>query len=185
MHYHTELSWLCSLEAVLWSGNILLYNIIQRLYCIASIHEFSLINLCVFLVRSHAQEETLIRPQWHPVPYIVHYFWPGSIGLWSKLVHYVGNRVPFGTHSWFKLKSWTWSTGPTSMSMLNAPVEWRQRFVIVYWLIESHSPSVWDLLRNIVLARGWSEGLYSMFSSEKTKTITLSVTEYNTLFPSL
>ncbi len=33
--------------------------------------------------------------------------------------------------------------------------------------MESLSPSVWDLLRKMVLARGWSEGLYSMLSSEE------------------
>lgn len=38
-------------------------------------------------------------PKWHPTPFIVHYFRPGSIGLWSKVVHCKGNRVPFGTES--------------------------------------------------------------------------------------
>ena len=29
--------------------------------------------------------------KWHPIPF-------KPIGLWSKEVHYVGNRVPFGAH---------------------------------------------------------------------------------------
>ena len=36
--------------------------------------------------------------KWHPIPFIVHLFWPGPIGNWSKVEHYIGNRVPFGTH---------------------------------------------------------------------------------------
>lgn len=32
----------------------------------------------------------------------------------------------------------------------------------------SYSPSFWDLLRNMVLARGWSEGLYAILSSVNT-----------------
>lgn len=32
----------------------------------------------------------------------------------------------------------------------------------------SYSPSFWDLLRNMVLARGWSDGLYAIFSSINT-----------------
>ena len=45
-------------------------------------------------------------PKWHPIPFIVHYFWPGSIGLRSKIVHYIGNRVPFGTHHWSEAAVW-------------------------------------------------------------------------------
>lgn len=32
----------------------------------------------------------------HPVPPLVHYFWPG---IWSKVVHYIWNRVPFCTQA--------------------------------------------------------------------------------------
>ena len=31
-----------------------------------------------------------LSPKRYPIPYIVHY-------IWSKVVHYIGNRVPFGT----------------------------------------------------------------------------------------
>ena len=44
-----------------------------------------------------------LHPKWHRIPYIVHYFWPGPIG------HYIGNRVPFGTHSQ-TLNSWCYRT---------------------------------------------------------------------------
>lgn len=37
-------------------------------------------------------------PRWHPIPYVVRYFWSGPKGLWSRVVHYVGNGLPFGTH---------------------------------------------------------------------------------------
>ena len=30
-----------------------------------------------------------LPPKWHPIPYIL-------IVLWDKVVHYVGNTVPFG-----------------------------------------------------------------------------------------
>jgi hypothetical protein len=39
-----------------------------------------------------------IHPKWHTIPYLVHYFSPETTGLWSKVVHYMRNRVPFGTH---------------------------------------------------------------------------------------
>lgn len=35
-------------------------------------------------------------PKWHPVPYLVHYFWPEP-WPWSKEVDYIGTRVPFRT----------------------------------------------------------------------------------------
>lgn len=41
---------------------------------------------------------------------------------------------------------------------------------------QSYSPSFWDLLRNMVLARGWSDGLYSIFNSVKTQS-----TQYESL----
>ena len=34
--------------------------------------------------------------QWHPIPYVVPMCEP--IGLWSKAVHFIGNRAPFGKH---------------------------------------------------------------------------------------
>jgi hypothetical protein len=37
-----------------------------------------------------------VRPKWQPMPYIVHTFWPEPYVLWSQLVLYKGNRVPFG-----------------------------------------------------------------------------------------
>lgn len=36
---------------------------------------------------------------------------------------------------------------------------------------EDHSPSVWDLLRKMVLARAWSDGLDSKASSEETRRV--------------
>jgi hypothetical protein len=38
--------------------------------------------------------------QMYPIPYIVHYFWPEPImRFWSKVVPYIGNRLPFGMQS--------------------------------------------------------------------------------------
>ena len=37
-----------------------------------------------------------LSPKWDPIPYLVHYF---CYGLWSKAVHYIGNRMPLGTQS--------------------------------------------------------------------------------------
>lgn len=36
-----------------------------------------------------------MHPKLHLILYLVHYIWPGP---WAKLVHYMGNRGPFGTH---------------------------------------------------------------------------------------
>jgi hypothetical protein len=49
-----------------------------------------------------------IRPKCHPVPYIVHYFWPEPYGPWLKVVHYVGNRVPLRMQSCFPLQNHFW-----------------------------------------------------------------------------
>jgi hypothetical protein len=59
----------------------------------------------------------LTTATWYPIPYVVHYIWPEPYEvssrkpdprvrfsrlyeLCSKIVHYVGNRVLFGTHAW-------------------------------------------------------------------------------------
>jgi hypothetical protein len=41
--------------------------------------------------------DTLLCTKWHPIPYVVHNFRSGPIGFWSKVVHYIETRVPFGT----------------------------------------------------------------------------------------
>ena len=41
-----------------------------------------------------------VHPKKHPIPYIVHYIWPRPIELWSKVVHYKGDRVPFGLRAY-------------------------------------------------------------------------------------
>ena len=33
--------------------------------------------------------------KWHPIPYIMHLFWPETYGPWVKGEHYLGIRVPF------------------------------------------------------------------------------------------
>jgi hypothetical protein len=42
----------------------------------------------------HAQDHVSIT-KWLPVS-SMQYFWPGPIGFWSQVVHYIGNRVPLG-----------------------------------------------------------------------------------------
>lgn len=43
---------------------------------------------------------------------------------------------------------------------------------------KDYSPSVWDLLRKMVLARAWSDGLDSTASSEETKTVCSSTLQW-------
>ena len=47
------------------------------------------------------QPSDRLLPGWQPIPYLVHYF---EAGLWSKVVHQEGNRVPLGTQ-WCSDKS--------------------------------------------------------------------------------
>lgn len=37
--------------------------------------------------------------KWHPIPNAVHYFWPKPHANWSKVVHYIENRVLFRMHT--------------------------------------------------------------------------------------
>jgi hypothetical protein len=41
--------------------------------------------------------QRLRRPKWHPIPNIAHLFQLEHYGPWSKVVHYIENRVPLGT----------------------------------------------------------------------------------------
>jgi hypothetical protein len=38
----------------------------------------------------------MVTLQMAPNSVVVHYFLPGLIWLWSKVVHYIGNTVQFG-----------------------------------------------------------------------------------------
>lgn len=55
---------------------------------------------CKTLVVSHMTPYSLYR--------LVHYFWQWPIGLWSKVAHYIGNRVPVGMHP---QSVWGWRVG--------------------------------------------------------------------------
>lgn len=49
------------------------------------------------VLASHREpRQKRLCPQWHPIPCIEHYFWPRPMGLWSEVMHYIGNIVPFG-----------------------------------------------------------------------------------------
>jgi hypothetical protein len=48
------------------------------------------------------QHRPCLGSKWHHFPFIVHYFWPGPIGVWSKEMHYIGNRLLSGMHTkWY------------------------------------------------------------------------------------
>ena len=46
------------------------------------------------------------HPKWDPIPYKVHYFWPGPVRLCAKLLHYLGNRVSFSMPTGSLLWAW-------------------------------------------------------------------------------
>ena len=46
-----------------------------------------------------------LHSKWQPVPSNVHYFCHGPIGLWAKVVHNIGNRVPLGPQA-FCFSNW-------------------------------------------------------------------------------
>jgi hypothetical protein len=58
--------------------------------------------LCVLIWKNRAVwtgTKHILGLKWHPIPYIAHFeFWKGPYGSWSKVMHYIGNRVPFGMH---------------------------------------------------------------------------------------
>ena len=56
----------------------------QQLWCLI-IWAWSLAELS-FPV---SYERSWLRPKWHPVAYIVHYFWPEPCGPWSKVVRHI------------------------------------------------------------------------------------------------
>ena len=49
-----------------------------------------------------AQRHDILRvlhPKRHPIPYVVYFFRPGSIGFWLKVEHYIWNMTLFGMHT--------------------------------------------------------------------------------------
>uniref|UniRef100_A0A8C7SPT1 Signal peptide, CUB and EGF-like domain-containing protein 3 n=1 Tax=Oncorhynchus mykiss TaxID=8022 RepID=A0A8C7SPT1_ONCMY len=46
-----------------------------------------------------------LHPKWHPIPFILHNFCPAPTWLWSRVVPYTGNMVPFGTEIELLLQS--------------------------------------------------------------------------------
>jgi hypothetical protein len=54
-------------------------------------------NLCCYCWKSIGFHGCWAHPKWHPIPYIVLYFWPEPFGP----CHYLGHRVSFGMKSLF------------------------------------------------------------------------------------
>ena len=72
-----------------------------------------------------------LRPICDNISYLVHYFGPWPIVLWSKLVHYVGNRVLNGTYPYITsnvtIMSWRFDWIILSV---NTPVVLMKQFLI-------------------------------------------------------
>ena len=68
------------------------------------------------------------------VPYDAHYFWRGPIGLWSKVVHSTGNRVPFGTKP-YKLYRYLLSPKTLILQLWIHSVHWQH----VKWAMNNKS----------------------------------------------
>jgi hypothetical protein len=51
------------------------------------------------LIDVNKTEGSKLCPKWHPIPYIVHYFWPKPYGPWPNVVRCTGDRVSSGTLS--------------------------------------------------------------------------------------
>jgi hypothetical protein len=69
-------------------------------------------SVCGGLTFSRGENDTLF-------PNIMPFFWPGTIRLWSYVVHYVGNRLLSGTQTEFgsTLKKARWKVGLESTLM--------------------------------------------------------------------
>lgn len=57
------------------------------------------------------------RPKKHPIPYVMHYYWPRSIGLCSNVVHYIENSVQFGLQPIPFLLEEAWAPGDKHYSV--------------------------------------------------------------------
>lgn len=66
----------------------------QWLWTLVSIREQSVCALDPLL-----GIQTTMCPKWHPITYLLHYFWAGHTSLWSKVVPYKGDSLPFGIQS--------------------------------------------------------------------------------------
>ena len=48
------------------------------------------------MVTFHLNKILIQCVKWHPFPYIEHYLFTGSIGLWSKIIHCIDNKEDLG-----------------------------------------------------------------------------------------
>lgn len=62
-----------------------------------------------------------LRLQWHLVHYLVHYFWPDRNGPCSKVVHLIGNGVPFGKQPYRNTQGPNNHTPHSWVSAVNMP----------------------------------------------------------------
>jgi hypothetical protein len=56
-----------------------------RLYMVGDTTEGTPIGrVCLAFTSSSMTQSSAqcVRPRWHPIPYVVHYLWPGPAGLW-------------------------------------------------------------------------------------------------------
>jgi hypothetical protein len=105
MQYYWPMNWpllqLLSSDRSRANRDRLLYNF-QILKCTEYLLEiFFKKNVCHFTTVSlsgghYTRDKLGLLSKWHSIPVIMHW---SPIGLWSKVVHYIGNRVPFGTQN--------------------------------------------------------------------------------------
>jgi hypothetical protein len=112
--------------------------------------------------------------KWHTNSYTVHYIWSKPYGPWSKLVHYIGNTVPFGMHPSLTLvflqvgsesewSVWCDETGPNPMRLIGPLLMDREENVHILnsgqstkWPLSGGSQLPNGLIKEVVQGKGES-----------------------------